>query len=626
MAQYVSTAGPLNAATRVCCEPTMPIPENPSTHSDHAEGTRIARAASPSSSGSGVHLAVEAVPSDRTVSGQAPSTGASCIGLSRAGWRIFRQGWTAWMVVATSLPYLWNSFVRPAGWRYAWILPPFRDDSYGYMAWSQQAAHGALLFKLKFTALPQTAFLFQPFFLVCGWASRLLGANLGPVHFFAKEVGVVLFFLLFYRYTDYLRLSPFQSLVASVLVGISSGVGGATALLFGRHEPPNISADLWMPEVSTFWSLLWNPLFPWSLALMLLAIYWLDRGTRDARARDLWLAGLAAGVLALIHPYSQALLLAFAALVIVVRRRRSALGYLLRYLLPLAPFVGYVAAVSVLQPVMVQHSAHGSMDSPSLLLYLSGFGLPLLIWAMAWPIDRGRWMKPYWQVVAWFGLSLALAYAPLWFQRKLIMGAHIPLCILAAIAFDLLLAKCASAKPTQANEAWVGHPQARLGLAAATVVLVPLLALTPMYLILMLSREVQANIDGVYYISPDMDAALKFMKQHSSPDDIVLATLGTSMMIPAYAGNTVVWGHWAMAVDADEREAWSQDLFDRPQNWNDEARARDFWTSGVEYIFADGILRAGIETTAWKWRVILKDADEVFRNDRVVIYKHRTGS
>jgi hypothetical protein len=587
----------------------MPIPEN--SLPDDAPAQRIVDTRQSSS-------AAESIPSECGASNR--------IEVSRAGLRIFRQGWTAWMVVATSLPYLWNFFVRPHGSRYAWILPPFRDDSYGYMAWSQQAAHGALLFKLKFTALPQTAFLFQPFFLVCGWACRLSGANLGPVHFVAKEVGVVLFFLLFYRYTDYLRLSAFQSLVASVLVGISSGLGGATALLFGQHEPPNISADLWMPEVSTFWSLLWNPLFPWSLALMLLAIYWLDRGTRDARPRDLWLAGLAAGVLALIHPYSQPLLLAFAVLVIVVRRRvphvrpsfgltwaGKAPGYLLRYLLPLAPFAGYVAAVSVLQPVVVQHSAHGSMDSPSLLLYLSGFGLPLLIWASGWAIDRGRWMKQYWHLVAWFGLSLALAYAPLWFQRKLIMGAHIPLCILAAISFDLLLAKyCGSVKT------------ARFALAAATVILVPLLALTPVYLIVELNREVQVNVFGVYYISPGVDAGLNYLKQHSNPDDVVMASLGTSLLIPAYAGNTVVWGHWAMAVDTEERKAWSRDLFSPPQNWYDDARAKKFWGSGIDYIFADGVIKKAMEKTEfYKWQTILDDAQEVFRNKDVVIYRHR---
>src|SRR5271165_1515550 len=496
-------------------ESTMPILESSFPHG--AQKPRITQAQS--------SLGVEA-----TASNRGAALPASRIELSRAGLRLFRRAWTAWMVIATTLPYLWNYMVRPQGTRYAWILPPSRDDSYGYMAWSQQAAHGALLFKLKFTALPHTPFLFQPFFLICGWASRFTGANLGVVHLVAKEIGVVLFFLLFYRYTDYLRLGALQSLVASVLVGISSGVGGELAMLFGRHEPPHLSTDLWMPEVSTYWSLLWNPLFPWSLVLMLLAIYWLDRGTREERPRDLWLAGFAAGVLTLIHPYSQPLLLAFAVLVIAVRRRRQALGYLLRYVLPLAPFAGYIAGLSLWQPLVAQHSARGAMDSPRFVLYLTGFGLPLLIWALGFTVDRGRWLQRYWQLIAWFGLSLGLAYAPLWFQRKLIFGAQVPLCLLAAISFDLLLAKFATAKT------------AKLALAVATVVLVPLLVFTPIYLQLALNEEVRANVDGLYYISRDMDAGLKYLKEHSNPDDVVLATIATSHLIPAYAGNTAVWG------------------------------------------------------------------------------------
>ena len=190
----------------------------------------------------------------------AHATLASGIEITRTDLRGFRWIWTAWMLFTTSLPYFWNFILRPTGYRYAWILPPYRDDAYGYMAWSQQAAHGALLFKVKFTAIPHSPFLFQPFFLACGWAARLFGCNPAVIHFLAKEIGVVLFFLVLYKYTDYLGLTAFQSLAASVLVGISSGVGGIIALLYGVHEPPAISADLWMPEVSTYWSLLWNPL------------------------------------------------------------------------------------------------------------------------------------------------------------------------------------------------------------------------------------------------------------------------------------------------------------------------------------------------------------------------------
>ena len=527
--------------------------------------------------------------------------------------RIFRWVWTVFMVCATSAPYVWNYLSTPWGYHYTWILPPYPEDSFGYMAWTQQAVRGALLFKIKYTALPQSAFLFHPFFLLCGWISRLSSLNIGIVHLAAKEVGVVLFFWLLYRYSDFLRLNPFQSLIASVLVGVSSGFGGFFGLFTSPGKAFLIPADLINPEMSTYWSLLWNPLFPFSLLLMLLAIYYLDRGTQEGRTKDLWLAGLSAGVLALIHPYSQPFLLAFAFMIVIVRRKADWFGYLLRYVAALAPFLLYVVLLTVLQPVLSEHSSQGKMESPNLAAILLGFGAPLLIWLAGFAVQRGRWMKQYWQLVLWFVLSLALAYAPLWFQRKLIFGAHIPLCLLAAISFDLLLAKCSTVRVR------------RLSLAAAVVVLLPLLLITPAYLLFSVTQDVQNNAEGVYYLSDDMMDALKYLKQTSQPDQIVLASIATSRLIPAYAGNTVVWGHWAMTVDLEQRREWYARLFNKPQNWDDQQRATEFWNSGIQYIFADGNLRQVMVRNPWKWQVILKDTDEVFHNGTVVIYKHRSG-
>src|SRR5436309_978098 len=106
----------------------------------------------------------------------------------------FRLAWTAIVVAATSLPYLLNWFATPAGYHYTWIIPPYSEDSFGYMAWAQQAAHGAWLFTIKYTALPHKAFLFHPFFLFSGWMSALFSGNIGVVFLVMKAIGVVLFF------------------------------------------------------------------------------------------------------------------------------------------------------------------------------------------------------------------------------------------------------------------------------------------------------------------------------------------------------------------------------------------------------------------------------------------------
>jgi len=91
----------------------------------------------------------------------------------------FRWAWVAFLIVATSVPYLINWHYAPPGYRYLWILPPDPEDSFAYMAWAEQAARGALLFKIKYTALSQTPFLFHPFFLVCGWLSAILSCGSG---------------------------------------------------------------------------------------------------------------------------------------------------------------------------------------------------------------------------------------------------------------------------------------------------------------------------------------------------------------------------------------------------------------------------------------------------------------
>lgn len=528
------------------------------------------------------------------------------------GIRAFRCGWTTFLVCATSVPYLLNFGSTPAGYRYTWILPPYPEDSLGYLSWSEQAAHGALLFKVKYTAVPQSAFLFHPFFLICGWAGRLFSADLGLIHLIAKEVGVVLFFLLFYKYTDYLELTDFQTVVASILIGVSSGVGGVFALMGVADKLPFKPADLWIPELSTYRSLLWNPLFPYSLLLMLLVIYQIDRGSRQERQSDMWLAGLTAGVAALVHPYSQPLLLAFAAIVIAVRVREHWLSYLVRYCLPLLPIDVYLLLLSEFQPVVSQHNSRGAMISPSVPALLAGFGVPLLILLLGFAVKHGQWLEKYWQLVLWFLLSFVFAYLPFWFQRKLILGSHIPLCILAAVSLDVLLSRISLLR--QCN--WLA--------SVAAVAITPFLIATPIYLFTSdRAAAVQANSKGAYYISDDLVNGLKYLKQCTKPDDLVLANFPTSRFIPAYSGNRVLWGHWAMSVDFEQRKDWYQALFNKNQNWYDEQRSRVFWSTGIVYVFADQDIKQSIEDSPWKWDVILRHSERVFQNDTVTIYKHQ---
>jgi hypothetical protein len=524
--------------------------------------------------------------------------------------RAFRWGWSTFVVLATSLPYLIFWLRTPPGNHYSWIIPPFPEDSFAYMAWSQQAAHGSLLFKLKFTALPHSAFLFHPFFLLSGWLAVLSGANIGAIHWVLKAIGIVLFYVVFYTYIDWLRLTRFQSVVASVLVGVCSGFGGLFSLgLIDRWHI--IPADLGLPEMTTYWSLLWNPLFPYSLALIVLIIFLLDRGSREARKRDFLLAGLATGVLTLIHPYSLPMLFTFAVIVTVARQLSDAVGLLLCFFSISLPFTLYVILAS-LNPLISQHSALGVMKSPNLLAYALGFGLPLVILIAGLALNARDWIQGYWQLVLWFILSLGFAYLPFWFQRKLIFGAQIPLCVLAAIILDLSLTKVSPLE----RRAWL--------CMCAAAVAVPLLIATPIFQLVRTAREVEINEHNSYYIPDDVLAGLNFLKERTKPDEVVFATWETSRLIPAYSGNTVLWGHWAMSVDAENRKRWYASLFNATSEWQDPQRSQNFWGAGIQYIFADGELEQSIEQNPERWLIILASSDKVFANSSVAIYKHRT--
>ncbi|HEX5399183.1 MAG TPA: hypothetical protein VFY06_09055 [Verrucomicrobiae bacterium] len=523
----------------------------------------------------------------------------------------FRLGWVLFMVLATSLPYLLDFFNTPAGGHYTWILPPYPEDSFGYMAWAQQAAQGHLLFQLKFTALPNSPFLFNPFFLAAGWLSHVLGGNIGFTLFLLKEIGVVCFLLAFFKYIDYLGLNRIQSVVATVLVGVSSGLGGLLVWLGLGNPATHFSGDLWVVDMNTFWSLLWNPLFPWSLTLMLLALFRLDRGSRDGRNSDFYIGGAITGALALVHPYSQPLLFSFAVLVTLPRQKAKALGCLFRFFAAALPFVIYVGLVVALNPLVSRHDQTGEMISPSPASYALGFGLPLLLAIVGLLVEREKIVNHFWPVLLWFALSAVLAYFPFWFQRKLIFGAHIPLCIIAAISLDLLLNRISNSRT-----------RGRVTVAGAAILL-PLLVTTPIYLLANENRDVRANTDGYYYVSHDVMDGLQFLKTETKPGAVVFARIETSRLIPGLAGNTVVWGHWAQTVDMAQRQNWITNLFNPHADWTNPDRARQFWSTNIQYLFADGPLKQSVEQGSYRWQVILNDADEVFTNRSVVIYRHR---
>jgi hypothetical protein len=520
--------------------------------------------------------------------------------------RWFRTSWIAFMVVASSLPYVVNYAAAPAGFHYTWIIPPYHQDSFAYMAWSEQAARGSILFKIKYTAIPHEAFLFHPLFLVSGWLKALLSWDIGIIHWVMKGLGVVFFWLVYFRYTDYLKLDPLQNFAATILVGTSAGFGWLYYGFFGYGvggDPLNHPMDLWMPDANTFWSLLWNPLFAYSLTLLLLSLYFLERGTAERHARSMWLAGLTAGFLTLIHPYHVPLLFTLAACVTLFRLRREAPRMLARYYAAALPFVAVVFLISKLHSLVSQHSMSGEMTGPPLWSEALGFGLPLLLFLAGIAAGRADFAKKYLLPVSWIVLSVIFSQLPFWFQRKFLFGAHVPLALIAGISLGIFAAK-------------VAGPWRKTALFAALILAAPFTLSTQLFHLALQEQIVRSNAGGAYYISDDLREAMVYLERESRPDELVFAAEATSTLLPGYSGNTVLWGHWAMSVDLKERRAWRDRIFAAGAT---EEAGRELARAGVKYVLVDDVFRTEFGNPQPGF---FRAYGQVFEKGNVVVYRY----
>jgi hypothetical protein len=115
---------------------------------------------------------------------------------------------------------------------------------------------GGWLFSMKYTALPHAPFLFQPFFLLVGLLARITGAAPPVANLLAKAIGTVLFGHVWFRFVRAFQLGRAEAWFATAMMAFASGLGGWIALFSANAA--KISADLWLVDLNTYWSLLWN--------------------------------------------------------------------------------------------------------------------------------------------------------------------------------------------------------------------------------------------------------------------------------------------------------------------------------------------------------------------------------
>lgn len=457
-------------------------------------------------------------------------------------------------LIAASAPYLIGWLRTPAGHIFSGLVYNI-DDCAVYLSWINQAAQGHFFQHSQFTTSPQHDVLFNVFFLLLGTIVRLTGLSAIVVYHGAR---VVFGALLLWAVAALLREAlsdPRARRLAFALICVSAGFGwlaGGYNTGRGYHQP----IDLWQPEAITFLCLYFAPLFSAALALIVVFLTAALRVENAGRIRDVWPAAVAGALLGNFHSYDVIHIFAVWGIYRIVSDTMARKLDIPRWA---ALVVAGIASLPTTvweywairtDPVFHQRALISATLSPPVWFVLLGYGFVLLL-ALAAAFYRGKYpLFPKQETrrffLLWAVIGIAVAYVPVAFQRKLIMGTHIPLCVLAGAALATLTARLSGDFP-------------KIAAAFAVLLTVPSNIIWMMQDVDRLSANI-GSTDHQPYFSQDEWNALQWLRSHTQLRDAVLVSPdaaaqlrfpGTPFMpylsvyVPAYGGCTVYNGHWS---------------------------------------------------------------------------------
>ena len=142
--------------------------------------------------------------------------------------------------------------------------------------------------------------------------------------------------------------------------------------------------------------------------------------------------------------------------------------------------------------------------------------------------------------VVWVVVGSGLLYLPVSFQRKLIEGLHLPLCLLAAVALVSI------------------HERLHGRMSFALLLVVFVLLTVPSNVVFVadcLDHVAVNNVDMLRYLMPPVyltaqeKTALTWLEAKAPRDAVVLASSLIGNHIPAHTSCRVVAGHWAETLN-----------------------------------------------------------------------------
>jgi hypothetical protein len=491
------------------------------------------------------------------------------------------------VLAISSIPYLLG-YQAPAGMEFGGFFVDL-DDSYSYLAKMQQGVWGGWRYRIPFTPEEHPGAYLYTFYLGLGKLSSLLGLSLMQTYQLARLACGLSLLIMAYIFLSMFLEDRDTRLVAYLLISFSSGLGWLILLVGGPSTLRGIAPiDFWWIEAYTFLTIFAFPHFAAAVTLLLLFFTVALSYLESFRMPALLLGILTFVALCVVHPYNgflvDGVLAAYWLLLFLKRKtipRREALPIMIWTITPI-PLLAYYYRALASDPVFRGWSAQTFLPSPPLPYLLLGYGIVFLL-AIGGLVHAIRQRdERSMLLVAWVTSTMVLTYLPFNFQRKMVEGLHVPLCILATFGlFEYLLPIALNSSWLNRFARWRGYK--RPGLRRLLLFSV-IMATFPSNLYLLAEASAAALLSNpiLYYRSEEVEA-VDWLKNNTERTDTVLASYKIGRYIPARAGNRVFMGHVIETVEVEYKKQLAEIFFQ--DSATDDFRRDLLADYGIRYLF-----------------------------------------
>jgi len=559
-----------------------------------------------------------------------------------------------------TLPYVWAARAQSRQYRpdlvYTHVLPTYADDATTYWSWMRQARDGRFLFTDQFTPDEHPRNYINILFWSLGAVSRVTGAEVQSVYQAARILlGAALLGLL-YLLARRMFTRPGERMACFFMLVLAGGWEGAAGFMERNLGWGHLSSPgWWTPEMSTFYSLMIFPHFITGficmigVALLMIRAWWTTGSPADGllgppRAVVASVgAGLVLSVLTFFHPYDTVNIMGLvwagpAALGLLDRRwpwrewRQSAIATAVWL-----PSFFYNFYIFLNNPAMRAWDLQNLMYTPEAYRLAIALGVGGLLSVVAL-IGFRHLRREHTVIAAWLISTLVIIHLPMRFQRRAIGGIQFPLAVLATAAIacvllpwlarrmGLLGASSATRGAGGTKEAAAGGPgrfgALGWGTLAVTLFIAPLQFATPYYI-----QDIEWNalrrLNYPAWLEIEQWRAFQALADLGPPESTVLASYEIGNFVPPLTGHRCVIGHYALTVDALEKEADAARFFSAGAE-DDPWRLEFLRRWNVAYVMVTSFERelGGFDPAGRPWlEEVFATGDDPLR--RAVIYAVR---